>query len=240
MTAYNFGHGHPMAPERMELTARLARSLGLLDLDARHAWPPPRWPATTNCAPFTAPSSWPPSAASARTRTSPDLERGPRHRGRPRLRRHARGQRPAGRRLAARGRAILDGSAVRAVNFGGGMHHAARERASGFCIYNDAALAIQRLLDGGVQRVAYIDVDAHHGDGTQSIFWDDPAGADHLPARDRTDAVPGHRLRQRDRRPERAGQRRQCGPSGRHRGCRLAPGLPRRGAAAGRRLRSRR
>jgi acetoin utilization protein AcuC len=70
--------------------------------------------------------------------------------------------------------AILDGSAVRAVNFGGGMHHAARERASGFCIYNDAALAIQRLLDGGVQRVAYVDVDAHHGDGTQSIFWDDP------------------------------------------------------------------
>ena len=54
------------------------------------------------------------------------------------------------------------------------MHHAARDRASGFCIYNDAALAIQRLLDGGVQRVAYIDVDAHHGDGTQSIFWDDP------------------------------------------------------------------
>ena len=70
--------------------------------------------------------------------------------------------------------AILDGTAVRAVNFGGGMHHAARERASGFCIYNDAALAIQRLLDGGVQRVVYIDIDAHHGDGTQSIFWDDP------------------------------------------------------------------
>ena len=69
---------------------------------------------------------------------------------------------------------ILDGSAVHAVNFGGGMHHAARDRASGFCIYNDAALAIQRLLDGGVRRVAYIDVDAHHGDGTQSIFWDDP------------------------------------------------------------------
>ena len=48
------------------------------------------------------------------------------------------------------------------------------DRASGFCIYNDAALAVQRLLDGGVRRVAYVDVDAHHGDGTQSIFWDDP------------------------------------------------------------------
>ena len=54
------------------------------------------------------------------------------------------------------------------------MHHASRDRASGFCIYNDAALAVQRLLDGGIRRVAYIDVDAHHGDGTQSIFWDDP------------------------------------------------------------------
>ena len=54
------------------------------------------------------------------------------------------------------------------------MHHAARERASGFCIYNDAALAVQKLLDGGISKVAYIDVDAHHGDGTESIFWNDP------------------------------------------------------------------
>lgn len=53
------------------------------------------------------------------------------------------------------------------------MHHAARSRASGFCIYNDAAAAVQRLLDRGAQRVLYIDVDAHHGDGTQSIFWND-------------------------------------------------------------------
>ncbi|WP_081744616.1 acetoin utilization protein AcuC, partial [Arthrobacter sp. H14] len=51
---------------------------------------------------------------------------------------------------------------------------ARRDRASGFCIYNDAAAAIQRLLDGGLSRVLYIDVDAHHGDGTESIFWDDP------------------------------------------------------------------
>lgn len=69
---------------------------------------------------------------------------------------------------------IMDESTVRAVNFAGGMHHAARSKASGFCIYNDAAAAIQRMLDRGVQRVAYIDVDAHHGDGTESIFWDDP------------------------------------------------------------------
>lgn len=69
---------------------------------------------------------------------------------------------------------MLGGRTVRAVNFGGGMHHAAADRASGFCVYNDCAVAIQHLLDGGVQRVAYVDVDGHHGDGTQAIFYDDP------------------------------------------------------------------
>ena len=69
--------------------------------------------------------------------------------------------------------AIAQQTAVRAVNFAGGMHHAAKDKASGFCIYNDAAAAIQHLLDSGVQRVCYIDVDAHHGDGTESLFWDE-------------------------------------------------------------------
>lgn len=54
------------------------------------------------------------------------------------------------------------------------MHHAARSRAGGFCVYNDSAAAIQLLLDQGTRRVIYIDVDAHHGDGTQDIFYDDP------------------------------------------------------------------
>ena len=47
-------------------------------------------------------------------------------------------------------------------------------RASGFCVYNDPAVAIARLLDLGAQRVAYVDVDVHHGDGVQHIFYDDP------------------------------------------------------------------
>src|SRR5262249_14008702 len=45
---------------------------------------------------------------------------------------------------------------------------------SGFCVYNDVALAIRALLDAGAQRVAYVDVDVHHGDGVERIFWDDP------------------------------------------------------------------
>ncbi|WP_313814128.1 acetoin utilization protein AcuC [Glutamicibacter sp.] len=69
--------------------------------------------------------------------------------------------------------AIMDETTVRAVNFAGGMHHAARSKASGFCIYNDAAAAIFRILERGATKIVYIDVDAHHGDGTQSIFWDD-------------------------------------------------------------------
>jgi acetoin utilization protein AcuC len=48
------------------------------------------------------------------------------------------------------------------------------DRASGFCIYNDPAVAIARLLDDGAQKIAYVDVDVHHGDGVQAIFWDDP------------------------------------------------------------------
>ncbi len=173
MTAYNFGHGHPMAPERMELTARLAGSLGLLDLE-HVTVAAPGVASDEELAMVHSPEF---VAAVRRVSADPateDLERGlgteddPAFAGM-----HEASARLAGGSLLAAA-AILDGSAVRAVNFGGGMHHASRERASGFCIYNDAALAIQRLLDGGVRKVAYIDVDAHHGDGTQNIFWDDP------------------------------------------------------------------
>jgi acetoin utilization protein AcuC len=70
--------------------------------------------------------------------------------------------------------AVWYGDAQRAVNVAGGLHHAMRARASGFCIYNDPAVAIARLLDLGAERVAYVDVDVHHGDGVQALFWDDP------------------------------------------------------------------
>lgn len=55
-----------------------------------------------------------------------------------------------------------------------GLHHAHPGRASGFCLYNDCAVAIAALLEGGADRVAYVDIDAHHGDGVQAIFWNDP------------------------------------------------------------------
>lgn len=70
--------------------------------------------------------------------------------------------------------AVWTGEVRRAVNVAGGLHHAMRARAAGFCVYNDPAIAIARLLDLGAARVAYVDVDVHHGDGVQALFWDDP------------------------------------------------------------------
>ncbi|KOX36402.1 MULTISPECIES: acetoin utilization protein AcuC [unclassified Streptomyces] len=70
--------------------------------------------------------------------------------------------------------AVWRGEAAHAVNFSGGLHHAMPGAAAGFCIYNDASLAIARLLELGAERVAYVDVDVHHGDGVQAAFWEDP------------------------------------------------------------------
>ena len=69
--------------------------------------------------------------------------------------------------------AILRGDVEHAFHPGGGLHHAMPDRASGFCIYDDPALAIARARRDGL-RVLYVDLDVHHGDGVQAIHWDDP------------------------------------------------------------------
>ena len=71
-------------------------------------------------------------------------------------------------------RRVWTGDAQRACNISGGLHHAMPSYTSGFCVYNDVALAIRWLLDNGCERVGYVDVDVHHGDGVQAIFYDDP------------------------------------------------------------------
>ncbi len=75
--------------------------------------------------------------------------------------------------LAAR--LLLDGAADRPIvyNPAGGTHHGRPDRASGFCYLNDPVLGILALLDGGVARALYVDVDAHHGDGVQDAFAED-------------------------------------------------------------------
>jgi len=69
---------------------------------------------------------------------------------------------------------VMEGRVEHAVNIAGGLHHAQPEKASGFCVYNDAAVAIAWIKKKYGARVLYIDTDAHHGDGVQSVFYDDP------------------------------------------------------------------
>jgi len=70
--------------------------------------------------------------------------------------------------------AVMSGAARRALHLAGGLHHAFPERASGFCVYNDAAAAIVRIREKYGARVMYVDTDVHHGDGVQWIFYTDP------------------------------------------------------------------
>ena len=70
--------------------------------------------------------------------------------------------------------AVWQGQAQHAVNIAGGLHHAMRGSAAGFCVLNDVVLAIRTLLAQGATKVAYVDIDVHHGDGVQAAFYDDP------------------------------------------------------------------
>ena len=69
-------------------------------------------------------------------------------------------------------RQVASGELTRAASFSGGLHHALRAAMSGFCTYNDAALAILEAVEHYGQRVAYLDLDAHHGDGVQALFYE--------------------------------------------------------------------
>ncbi|HYK73328.1 MAG TPA: acetoin utilization protein AcuC, partial [Pseudoneobacillus sp.] len=69
---------------------------------------------------------------------------------------------------------VMSGKVKHALHLGGGLHHGFRGKASGFCIYNDSAVAIKYLQEKYHARVLYVDTDAHHGDGVQWAFYDDP------------------------------------------------------------------
>jgi hypothetical protein len=78
-----------------------------------------------------------------------------------------------GSTLAA-ARAAWSGPAQHGASIAGGMHHAMAAHASGFGVYNDGAIAIAWLPGHGAERIAYVDIDAHHGDGMQKAFYADP------------------------------------------------------------------
>ncbi len=69
---------------------------------------------------------------------------------------------------------VMSGEVTRAFSIAGGLHHAHRDRASGFCVYSDLAAAIAWIRREHGGKVMYIDYDAHHGDGVQGIFYEDP------------------------------------------------------------------
>lgn len=169
---YDFGPGHPMSPLRLDLTVRLARTLGLLDLPGVEVvGADPASDAELETAHE--------AAYVSAVRRASDGGAGDPSRGIgteddpvfPHMH-EAAARIVAGSREAAL--AVWEGRAEHAVNLTGGMHHAMPGAASGFCVYNDAAVAIRSLLAAGAERVAYVDVDAHHGDGVQRAFWDDP------------------------------------------------------------------
>jgi acetoin utilization protein AcuC len=173
LLSYDFGPGHPMAPVRLDLTVRLARELGVLDRPNVELVTPQ--PATDELLELV----HTPAYIDAVRRVSADPWHGdplhglgtadnPAFAGM-----HDAAALIAGATVAA-AEAVWSGRADHGVNIAGGLHHAMADSCSGFCVYNDPAIAIQWLLDEGAERVAYVDVDVHHGDGVQAAFWDDP------------------------------------------------------------------
>lgn len=173
ITAYDFGAEHPMAPLRLDLTARLCEGFGLFERPDIEVLAPgiasDDLLATVHDRAYiraVQEASVDPARADHRrgigTEDDPAFE----------------GMHDASARIAQGTQLVCEsvwtGRAQHGVNFCGGMHHAMPDRASGFCIYNDIGVGIQWLLDNGAERVAYVDVDVHHGDGVEKIFWDDP------------------------------------------------------------------
>ncbi len=70
---------------------------------------------------------------------------------------------------------IMRGRLIHAFNPGGGLHHASFDSASGFCVFNDVVITVRRLQRNyGLKRIAVVDIDGHHGDGTQSLLYNEP------------------------------------------------------------------
>lgn len=174
LDAYNFGPDHPFRPERVSRAVALMEQHGLiaegllqripfeaatrkellrvhsaayLDVVERASGPGGLWPPQAGIGPGDTPAfpGMHDAAALVCGATSAALE------------------------------SVTSGTHMRAFSPAGGLHHAHRDYASGFCVYNDIAVAIATALAREpLLRVAYIDIDAHHGDGVQAIFYEEP------------------------------------------------------------------
>jgi acetoin utilization protein AcuC len=169
LLGYDLGGEHPLHPIRLELTMRLASALGVLDgvellvpqeatdeeIERIHD---AGYIAAVREAPM---AGWDVGHGLG-TSDNPVFDR-----------MHEASARVVGSSLLA-ARQLAAGTTKRAVGIAGGLHHAMRDYAHGFCVYNDLAVAISWLLDNGFERIAYVDTDVHHGDGVQAAFYDDP------------------------------------------------------------------
>ncbi len=175
MTEYELPHGHPLRPERFSLAVELIEAWGLLGEGAGTTLLEPAPAGFADLLLFhSAPYVEHVTAAGAGMGGG-DLRFGT-----------GEGDTPAfpgmheasalivgGTCLALE--SVIDGRARRSFAPAGGLHHAQRGRASGFCIYNDCAVAIAKAtIEHPGLRVAYVDIDAHHGDGVQAAFYDRP------------------------------------------------------------------
>ena len=174
LTRYDFGPGHPLAPIRIELTIELARALGVLSQPGVSVERPE--PATDAELGLVHDPGY---IAAVKMAGGPEPDLTVRMFGLgteddpifPDM--HDASALVAGATLAA-ARAVWSGAAEHGASIAGGLHHAMRASASGFCVYNDPAIAISWLLAAGAERIAYVDIDVHHGDGVQAAFYDDP------------------------------------------------------------------
>ena len=170
---YDFGPAHPLKPVRVELTVALIRACGLDAADGVLTLP--REPFGDDDVTRLHTAEY--VGAVRRLSADPNPSGSPIHglglgdnpvfAGM-----HEASLEVCGASVAA-AKAVWEGTVAHAFNPAGGLHHAMAGRAAGFCIYNDPAFAIEWLLRHGA-RVAYVDVDTHHGDGVQELFYDDP------------------------------------------------------------------
>ncbi|MBA9001451.1 acetoin utilization protein AcuC [Thermomonospora cellulosilytica] len=172
LITYDFGPTHPMNPVRVELTMALAREYGVLDhpnvevasfdpagdvlLELIHD------PAYIAAVRHAGSTGLPAPRHGLGTPDNPVF-----------IGMHEASTLVTGASVAA-AEAVWTGRVPHAANISGGLHHAMRSAASGFCVYDDPAIAIAWLLENGAERIAYVDVDVHHGDGVQAAFYDDP------------------------------------------------------------------
>lgn len=173
VAAYDFGPGHPLAPIRVELTIELIRRCGLLGNGVDELLPG-RFAESDLLRLHREPFVDTVKRLSADPTARSDPEFGLGEGDTPAFP----GMHPASLQVCAgsveAARQVWEGVSDHAFNPAGGLHHAMPDRAAGFCIYNDPAIAIDWLLENGAERVAYVDVDVHHGDGVEVMFRDDP------------------------------------------------------------------